>query len=352
MRIIVTGNMGYVGSVLVGHLRRRFPAADLVGYDSGLFAPCLTGAAAAPEAALSRQIFGDVRDLTADFFAGADAVVHLAALSNDPMGSRFEAATNAINHQASVRCAMLARDAGVASFVFASSCSVYGFAAGAPRNERHDVSPLTAYARSKLATEVALRTTDLGGMTTTCLRFATACGSSDRLRLDLVLNDFVASALTAGQITMLSDGTPWRPLIDVADMACAIEWAISRQPDQGGAFLSVNTGSSRWNLRVSDLAIAVAAEIGGIGISINANAPVDRRSYQVDFSLYEALAPQHQPATSLTQSIQQLRERLSAMGFADPAFRDGPCIRLKVLEKLVERNVLSADLRWRQALAA
>ena len=352
MHIIVTGNMGYVGSVLVGHLRRRFPTAHLVGYDSGLFAPCLTGVTAAPEGAVSRQIFGDVRDMTADLFAGADAVVHLAAISNDPMGSRFEAVTDEINHRASVRCAMLARDAGVANFVFASSCSVYGFAAGAPRNEQHDVNPLTAYARSKLATEVALRTADLGGMTATCLRFATACGSSDRLRLDLVLNDFVASASVDRQITVLSDGTPWRPLIDVTDMARAIEWAIGRRADQGGAFLSVNTGANRWNYRVSDLAAAVAGEIDGVAVSINANAPPDRRSYQVDFSLYEALAPQHQPVTTLTQSIQQLRDRLSAMSFADQGFRNGPCIRLKVLETLIDQGRLSADLRWRPALAA
>ena len=352
MRIIVTGNMGYVGSVLVGHLRRRFPAADLIGLDSGLFASCLTGTRPNPERALDRQILGDVRDVEAELFVGADAVVHLAAISNDPMGSRFEAVTDEINHRATVRCALLARDAGVANFVFASSCSVYGAADGAPRSERHDVNPLTAYARSKLATEAALLATDLGSMTITCLRFATACGESDRLRLDLVLNDFVASAVAVGKIDVLSDGTPWRPLIDVGDMARAIEWAALRRADQGGRVLSINTGSGRWNCRVSDLAAAVAAEIDGVRVAINAHAPPDLRSYQVDFSLFESLAPQHQPVTTLSQSIQHIRERLSAMGFADRGFRHGPHIRLKVLEGLMEQGRLGTDLRWQRALAA
>lgn len=352
MRIVVTGIMGYVGSVLAGHLRRRFPTADLVGYDSGLFAPYLTGASSRPEDMLTDLILADVREITPDVFAGTDAVVHLAAVSNDPMGSRFETVTDEINHRASVRCAMMARDAGVSNFVFASSCSVYGFADGAPRSERHDVNPLTAYARSKLATEESLRKADLGGMTTTCLRFATACGSSDRLRLDLVLNDFVAAALTESRITVLSDGTPWRPLIDVSDMARAIEWAIGRRPDQGGAFLAVNAGSDRWNCRVSELAAAVAGVIGNVEVSINPNAVPDRRSYQVDFSLYESLAPEHQPMIELTSSIEQLRDRLTAMNFADPGFRTGDYIRLQTLERLIGQGWLDPNLRWRTALAA
>src|SRR5262249_54831616 len=143
--------------------------------------------------------------------------------------------------------AELARDAGVASFVLASSCSVYGRADGRARREDDPVNPLTAYARSKVGAEAALRAMDLGAMTVTCLRFATACGMSPRLRLDLVLNDFVACAVATGKITVLSDGTPWRPLIDVADMARAIEWAIRRSPEAGGQFLAVNTGADPWN---------------------------------------------------------------------------------------------------------
>ena len=228
MRILITGNMGYVGPAVVSHLREHHPGAELVGFDAGLFASAVTTLGPAPETRLDAQHFGDVRDITAHDLAGCDAVVHLAAVSNDPIGNRFEAVTDAINRGASLRLAACARDAGVKNFVFASSCSVYGLADAGARRESDAVGPLTAYARSKVATEEGLRQMDVAGMTVTCLRFATACGISERLRLDLVLNDFVACALTSRQITVLSDGTPWRPLIDVADMARAIEWAVLR----------------------------------------------------------------------------------------------------------------------------
>src|SRR5262249_19781664 len=157
------------------------------------------------------------------------------------------------------------------------------------------LNPLTAYARSKIATEASLRQLDLAGMTTTSLRFATACGMSDRVRLDLVLNDFVACALTSGEISVLSDGTPWRPLINVRDMARAIEWAISRKAETGGQFLALNVGSDCWNYQVKDLAYAVADSVPGTKVSINTAAPPDGRSYKVDFGLFGELAPKHQP---------------------------------------------------------
>src|SRR5882672_2451552 len=229
VRVLITGNMGYVGPVVVRHLRCEFPDAELVGIDTGLFAHCLTNAGMLPETRLNRQLFGDVRDMAAEDLAGFDTVVHLAALSNDPMGDRFAAQTNEINHLASVRLAGLARDAGVRNFVFASSCSVYGAADSGARTERDATNPQTAYARSKIATEQALTQMERGDMVVTCLRFATACGMSDRLRLDLVLNDFVACALATQKITVLSDGTPWRPLIATSDMARAIEWGTGRK---------------------------------------------------------------------------------------------------------------------------
>ena len=205
--------------------------------------------------------FGDIRDFPPDLLDGVDAVVHLAAISNDPMGKEFEAVTEAINEKASIALAQMAQERGVGTFVFASSCSIYGAAEGSPRRETDPLNPLTAYARSKVAMENALRSSNAGRMTVTCLRFATACGMSDRLRLDLVLNDFVASALATGEITVLSDGTPWRPLIDVADMARAIEWAIGRSSEHGGRFLVVNAGSQAGNYQVRDLAEVVSGRI-------------------------------------------------------------------------------------------
>jgi nucleoside-diphosphate-sugar epimerase len=349
MRILITGNMGYVGPVVVRHLRERWPEAELIGFDTGFFARCLTSDGPLPETVLTAQFFGDVRELPAELLRGADAVVHLAAISNDPMGNRFEAATHEINCAASVRLAGLACEAGVRSFVFASSCSVYGFAEGHPRRESDPLNPLTAYARSKIEAEQGFSRLANAGMTISCLRFATACGMSDRLRLDLVLNDFAAAAATSGAISILSDGTPWRPLIDVADMARAIEWAIDRSPDQGGRILSVNVGSDEWNYQVKDLAAAVAAEFSGTEIRINPDAQPDRRSYCVDFSLFAKLAPEFRPKLDLRQSIRRLHTGLLGIGFHDPDFRNSSNIRLKVLGNLIEQGRLSGELRWQPA---
>jgi nucleoside-diphosphate-sugar epimerase len=346
MRVVITGNMGYVGPVLARFLRATIDDCELIGYDSGFFGHCLTNSAALPETLFDRQYFGDIRDIDEEVLEGADAVVHLAAISNDPMGSKYEAVTRQVNQQASVRTAELSSKAGIRNFVFASSCSMYGSAEGGARKETDATNPLTAYARSKIGTESALKQMDLNGMMVTCLRFATACGMSDRLRLDLVLNDFVACAVTSGEITVLSDGTPWRPLIDVEDMARAIAWAIARPASQGGRFLAVNVGSDTWNYQVRDLAEAVAAAVPGTKVSINTKAPPDRRSYKVDFSLFRALAPGHIPRLTLAESIGRLREGLSAMGFADKDFRDSPYIRLKTLDRHLAAGRLAPDLRW------
>ena len=349
VRILVTGNMGYIGPVLSRVLRSYIPNVYLIGYDAGFFAHCLTNAPALPETRFDVQHLGDVRDIPADLLRGVDAIVHLAAVSNDPMGSRFEEVTREINEDASVRLARLASEAGVRSFIFASSCSVYGFAEGGPRREEDPLNPLTAYARSKIGTERALADMGLGSMTVTCLRFATACGMSDRLRLDLVLNDFVACAVSAGEITVLSDGTPWRPLIDVEDMGRAIVWAVRRPAAQGGQLLRINAGSDAWNCRVGDLADAVASAVPGTKVSINLAAPPDRRSYRVDFSRFAGLASEYVPQVTLHQSIQRLKAGLRGMGFADRSFRDSCLMRLKTLERHIGEGRLDARLRWIRA---
>lgn len=345
MKILIIGNMGYVGPAVVRELAARHPSAVLHGFDNAYFAHCLTGSQSLPERLLERQFFGDVRSLSPQMLEGYDAVVELAAVSNDPMGSRFAAVTAQINQNAAVAIAEAAARAGVRNFVFASSCSVYGIAQGAPRRETDPVAPLTDYAKSKIGTEDALA--DIGGdMVITSLRFATACGMSDRLRLDLVLNDFVACALSQRKITVLSDGSPWRPLIDVADMARAIDWAIQRPADNGGRILRVNAGSNERNHQVRDLAAAVAEAVPGTLVSINTEAPVDSRSYQVDFGLFAKLAPNHQPQMSLVQSIRGLLDGLQRMGFADPQFRTSPLMRLHVLQDHIAAGRLSEDLRW------
>jgi nucleoside-diphosphate-sugar epimerase len=284
MKILVTGNLGYVGPWVVRQLRVRYPDATLVGADAGYFAHCLTAASRAPETLLDTQYYVDMRDVPADVLRNVDAVVHLAAISNDPIGNAYEDVTLDVNYRASVELARRAKNSRCHSFVFASSCSVYGSADDRPRSETSELNPLTAYARSKVLTEEGLR--ELAGPTfrVSCLRFATACGMSDRLRLDLVLNDFVACAIATRRITVLSDGTPWRPLINVRDMARAIEWGVARD---GDSFLAINTGSDHWNYQVHELAEAVASAVPGTLVSINREAPPDRRSYRVDFSLFK-----------------------------------------------------------------
>lgn len=350
-RILLTGNMGYVGPGVVQQLRQAFPTAELVGYDLGFFAHCLTGAERLPESRLDRQVFGDVRQVPAELLAGVDAVVHLAAISNDPMGKAYEEVTMEINHQAGIELARQAKAAGVRAFVFASSCSIYGMGGEDAKTETSSVNPLTAYARSKVASEQDLAPLADDDFVVTCLRFATACGWSDRLRLDLVLNDFVASAVATGEISILSDGTPWRPLIHVRDMARAIEWAVTREAMNGGSFLAVNAGSDTWNYRVKELAEAVATALPGTRVSVNPAAAPDLRSYRVDFSLFQQLAPDHQPQHSLAATIAELHEKLLAMGFRDPEFRGSRLMRLRVLAALREQGELTEQLTWASAVA-
>lgn len=346
MKILITGNMGYVGPGLAELLRQNYPDAHLIGYDMGYFASCLTSVDYLPETNLDLQIFGDVRRIDEQALEGVDAVVSLAAISNDPMGKQFETITYEVNHHATVELARKARKAGVKSFVFASSCSMYGAAGDLPKTENDSLNPLTAYARSKVNSEIDLSELADSDFKITSLRFATACGMSARLRLDLVLNDFVAGAVTSNKITILSDGSPWRPLINVKDMARAIDWAIQRQPENGGDFLAVNVGSDVWNYQVKELAEAVADEIPGTEVFINKDAEPDRRSYKVNFNLYKSLAPDHQPVYDLKTTIMELKEGLEKMNFTDKDFRNSRFIRLKILSSLQEKQALTNALQW------
>ena len=346
MKILVTGNMGYVGPLVLRRLRESYPGATLIGYDMGYFAHCLTGAPRFPESRADVQYFGDIRQVPEDILHGVDGVVHLCAISNDPMGALYEDVTMTINHRASVDLAKKAKRAGVKKFVFASSCSVYGFAEGGPRREEDELNPLTAYAKSKVATERDLASLASETFTATCLRFSTACGMSDRVRLDLVLNDFVAGALASKRINILSDGTPWRPLIHVKDMARAIDWALQRNHREGGTCLTLNVGSDTWNYQVKDLATAVAEVIPGVEVSINKDAQPDKRSYRVNFDKFTKMAQGFLPAVDLSNAVVDLRNGLTAMKFQDPQFRTGEFMRLVTLKRLRENGHLTDNLEW------
>ena len=346
MKILITGNMGYVGPIVVRRLREAHQGATLIGFDIGYFGNCLTSPGILPECRLNCQYFGDVRTLPVDLLSGVDAVVYLAALSNDPLGHAFEKPTFDINHRSAIVTAQKAKRAGVKAFVFASSCSVYGYAEDGPRTETSPVNPLTAYAKSKVWTERDLAPLADPTFQITCLRFATACGMSDRLRLDLVLNDFVAGAVASKKISILSDGTPWRPLIHVHDMARAIDWAIQRDPALGGSHLTVNVGSDHWNYQVKDLAEAVAQVIPGVEVSINRNAQPDKRSYKVSFEKFNQLAPDYIPLVDLMAAIRELKDGLTAIGFSDDNFRQSKFIRLNTLTQLQEQGLVTEALEW------
>jgi len=346
VKILITGNMGYIGPNLVKRLKTTYPDSNISGIDMGYFSHCLTGTPVLPECRVDTQYFADIRDISQEVLEGVDAVVHLAAISNDPMGNTFEDVTTAINYESSVKLARLAKQVGVKKFVFASSCSMYGFAEGGPRTESATLNPLTAYARSKVKTEEEIEGLASDDFIVTSLRFATACGMSDRLRLDLVLNDFVAGAISSKAITILSDGTPWRPLIHVDDMSVAIDWAIGRDSSNGGTFVAVNAGSDEWNYQVKDLADAVAKIIPGTSVSIDKNAQPDKRSYQVDFKMYRELAPNHQPQVDLESAIIGLRDGLLSMNFSDKDFRSSDLMRLKMLNAHLESGRLNENLKW------
>ncbi len=346
MRVVVIGNMGYVGPVIARELRFRWPDATLIGIDAGFYANCLATPGPMPEVALDQQIFADVREIEA--LPPCDAVVYLAALSNDVLGSLNESVTFDVNHRCAIRASRMAKEAGAHAFVFASSCSVYGFSDDAPRTEASEVNPLTAYARSKVMAERDLEPLASAGFTVTCLRFGTACGMSERLRVDLVLNDFVSSAVWTGKIRVLSDGRPWRPLVDVADMARATAWAISRNPENGGPFLVVNVGTSEFTFQIGALAEVVASRFPGVAIEWNRDAEPDRRSYRVDFSLFGKLAPEHQPQVAVEESISEIVAGLNTMSARGLTFERSRFLRIATLERLRMEGRLSPDLSWEE----
>ena len=346
MKILITGNMGYIGPGLVNKLRQSYPDAELIGYDTGYFAKCLTNVDYLPEIRLDKQLFGDVRNFQESMFEGIDAVVYLAAISNDPMGSKYEEVTMDVNYRSAIKMAESAKKHGVKSFVFPSSCSVYGLAGDYPKVEADELNPLTAYAKSKAEAENGLNALASEDFVVTCFRFGTACGNSQRLRLDLVLNDFVAGSVISKEISILGDGTPWRPLIHILDMARAIDFGISRDASNGGNFLVVNTGSSVWNYQIIDLAQAVADVVPGVKVSVNPNAQPDKRSYKVVFDLFEKVAPNHQPIIDLKTTVKDLYANLTEMNFNDHNYRKSQFIRLEVLNSLQNKGYLNESLIW------
>ena len=340
MRILLTGCSGYVGSVARGVLSRA--GHEVVGLDIELYDGCdLGGLPAPPPPELPR----DVRDVEPAELDGIDAVIHLAALSNDPLGEFDESLTYAINHEGAVRLAELAARAGAERFVFASSCSMYGASGSAtPVDESAPLAPLTAYAESKVRAERSLRALASDDFSPVSLRFATAYGASPRLRLDIVLNNLVGWAITTGAVRLQSDGSAWRPLIHVEDMARACLAAVEapRELIHGEAF---NTGDTRANYLVRDLALIVKDVVPGSEVTFAEGAGADPRSYQVDFSKIASTLDGFRCEWDARRGAEQLAAAYNAAGLDEAEFRGDRFTRLLRLKKLLAEHTVDDELR-------
>ena len=341
-KVLIIGNLGYIGPVLENHLYQKY---QVYGYDIGFFSNNYSIENVVQLNNRNKaQYFGDVRNFDSELLNDIDKVVYLAAISNDPMGNRFKDPTYDINKKSAINIAAEAKRKGVEDFIFASSCSVYGTGGEKIKDELSNLDPLTNYAKSKINSEIELEKLADDKFKIKCLRFATACGFSPRLRLDLVLNDFVASAILYGKINILSDGTPWRPLINVKDMSRAIEWALNSKGDLPN-FLSLNIGSNDWNYTIKDLAMSVKEIIPSVEVSINENADPDRRSYKVDFSKFKKLAPEYTPIETISDTIFNLKEGIKKMQFTQENFRESHFIRLNKLNYLIDNNYIDDKLK-------
>ena len=345
MRVLVTGHNGYIGSVLVPILEGA--SHDVAGLDSDLFASCTFG----PNGHHVESLKADVRDVEAEDLAGFDAVIHLAAVCNDPVGNLNPQATYDINHLASVRVAEKAKEAGVTRFLFASSCSLYGKAGEEMLTENAGFAPVTAYGRSKVLAEQDISDLADDSFSPTYLRNATAFGASPRLRADVVVNNLVGYAHTTGEILIQSDGTPWRPLVHVEDISNAF-LAVLHAPRELVHNEAFNVGASKENYRIRELAEMVEEVVPGARAAFAEGGGPDKRSYRVDCSKIARVLPDFQPQWTVRRGIEQLYDAYSRNDLTFDEFVGTRYLRINRVRELQEAGRLDDELRWRVPVAA
>ncbi len=339
MKVLVTGTDGYLGCLVGGVLLRD--GHDVTGLDTGFYKSgwLYNGLDQTP-----KTLQKDLRNTTAEDLIGIEAIVHMAELSNDPLGQLAPTITYDINHKGSVMLANLARETGVRRFVYMSSCSVYGVAKEPIVTEKSEVNPQTAYAECKVLVEQ-----DVGKMASdtfipTFMRNATAFGASPRQRFDLVLNNLMGHAWTTKNIAMTSDGTPWRPLVHALDIAKAISCAL-KAPEDAVRAQVFNVGSSEQNYQVRDIAEIVAEQVPGCELSFGDGS--DNRSYRVNFDKIHAALPDFTCDWDARKGAKQLADIFTRIGFDREMFEQRGFTRIKQLEHLIATNQLDPDFFWR-----
>ena len=345
MRVLVTGHQGYIGSVLVPALLGA--GHRVAGLDSGLFAACTFDAGGVIPVAETER---DVRDAGALDFVGFDAVVHLANLSNDPLGNLDPGLTMEVNHRATVQLARAAREAGVSRFVFASSCSLYGAGGGNAVNEHAPLRPITPYGEAKALAERDLAELAGDDFSPLFLRNATVYGLSPRLRFDLVVNHLTAWAVSTGRIRLLSDGLSWRPLVHVEDVCSAIVCALEA-PREAVHNVAFNVGREAENYLIREVADLVAAGVPGCTIEYAAaaganHASADARSYRVSFARIAERLPDWSPAWTVPDGIRQVRDALAPRGITPDVFEGPAYSRIAHLQSLMKDGLIGRDLRF------